>query len=73
MKRLIRTKFQAIVVRFKIAFEIGYRLTVGMSVINAETTPHIDMFNAYLTSFKPVLQFIDTIAQSYKIAHVQYL
>ena len=73
MKCLIRTEFQAVIVGFEIAFEIRYRLTVGRSVINAEPPPHIDMFNAYLTSFKPVLQFIDTITESYKIAHIQNL
>ena len=73
MKCLIRTEFQAVIVGFEIAFEIGYRLTVGMSVINAESTAHINVFDTYLTGFKFVQQFVDTITQSHKIAHIQYL
>ena len=72
-KRLIRTELQAVIVGFKIAFEVGYRLTVGMPVVNAETTAHVDVPDTYPAGFELIQQLVDTVAQSHKIAHIQYL
>ena len=55
------------------AFEVGYRLTVGVTVVNAESAPHIDVLDADMASFQLILQFVDAVTQSHEIAHIQYL
>lgn len=47
------TEFQMAVVSLEVAFEVGYRLTVGVTVVNAESAPHIDVLDADMASFQP--------------------
>ncbi len=61
------------VVSLEVAFEVGYRLTVGVTVVNAESAPHIDVLDADMASFQLILQFVDAVTQSHEIAHIQYL
>ena len=54
----------------EIIFEIRYCLTVGMLIINAQSTTYIDMLDADAMCFQLVLQFIYTIAQGNEITHI---
>ena len=73
MKCLIRTQFQLSGIGGKIIFEVRDSLTVGMAVIYPQTTTDIYMFYQNPMRFQLVLQFIDTIAQSDEIAHIENL
>ena len=44
-----------------------------MLVVNTQATTHVDMLYAYAVALQFVLQFVDTIAKSFKITHVEYL
>ena len=70
---LIRTKFQMLGISREVILKIRYCLTVGMLIINTQSTAYIDMLDADATSFQLVLQFIHTIAQGNEITHIQYL
>ena len=73
MQGLIRTQFQLSGIGSKVILEIRDSLTVGVSVINTQTTTYIDMFYQNSPCFQFVLQLIDTIAEGYKITHIQNL
>ncbi len=44
-----------------------------MLVVNTKTASHIDMLHNDAMTLQLVLQFVDTVAESLEIAHVQYL
>ena len=73
MQCLIRTQFQLSGIGSKVILEIRDSLTVGVSVINTQTTTYVDMFYQDSSCFQFVLQLIDTIAEGYKITHIQNL
>lgn len=66
MQCLIRTQFQLSGIGSKVILEIRDSLTVGVSVINTQTTTYIDMFYQNSSCFQFVLQLIDTIAEATK-------
>ena len=70
---LIRAQFQLSGIGSKVALEIGNGLTVRMSVVNTQATADIDVFYQNMTRFQFILQFIHTVAERDKIAHIQYL
>ena len=57
----------------KIVFEIRYRLTVGMLIINAQSATYVDVLDTDAACLQLILQFIHTIAKSHEITHIQYL
>ena len=73
VQSLVRPQLQLSGIRREITLEIRNRLTVGVIIINAQSTTYIDMFHKYLTRLKPVLQLVHTIAKGYEVSHIQYL
>ena len=49
-------------VSVEVGFEVGYGHAVGMFVVNAKTSAHVDVLYLNVVSFQLILQFIDAIA-----------
>ena len=44
-----------------------------MLVVNAQSSTHIDVLNADAVTLQLLLQLVDTVAEGFKVTHVQYL
>ena len=73
MERLAGAQLQLLGVGIEVGLEVRDRYTVGVLIVDAETAADVDMFHADAVTLELVLQFVDAIAESLKVAHVENL
>ena len=73
MQSLTLAQLEVLGISVEVCLEVGYRLLVGMLVVYAESTAHVDVFHFDVVLFQFVLEFVDAVAQGAEVSHVEYL
>ncbi len=70
---LARAQLEFLGVGVEVSLEIGNADAVGMLIVNAQSTAHIDVFNTDAMTFQLTLQVVDAVTESFEVTHVEYL
>ena len=73
MERLTRLQLELLGVSIEVGLEVGDGHTVRVSVVDAQTTTHVDVLYADAMADELLLQLVDAIAKCLEVAHVENL
>ena len=73
MERLASTKVQVLAEHLEVAVEVGDVLVVGVPVVDAEASAHVDAADGVLAAFEELGELIYTVTQCHEVYHVEYL
>ena len=57
----------------EIGVEVGDVLVVGVTVVDAEATTHVDAADGVLAALEELGELVDTVAQGHEVDHIQDL
>ena len=57
----------------EVAVEVGDVLVVGVTIVDAETSTHVDAADGVLATLEEFGEFVHTVAQGHEVNHIQYL
>ena len=73
MEGLTRLQLQLLGVSVEVSLEVRNGHTVGVRVVDTQTTTHVDVLYADAVADEFLLQLVDTIAECLEVAHIQNL
>ena len=73
MEALSFSQLQVPGIGVEVGLEVGNGHTVGVNVVDAESSTHVNVLNVYVVALQLVLYFVNSVAQCHKVAHVKYL
>ena len=57
----------------EVAVEVGDVLVVGVSIVDAEATTHVDAADGVFAALEELGELVYTVTQGHEVYHIQYL